>query len=176
MALGANVGMSSDRIKRRVVVLQTGYGFAPMALAAREVSPNRVDVSGLIRVAVFATQVFIELDPLMGVCQSGSNPHLSCRWTVLEKTLAHPWNAYEGTLAQGFCLVFFVKPSTDLSVPVTPNGRGHLFLGRQPGREKKEPNHQDCCWQNRASLMPCGHVSFFSQLIATLFEALANQR
>lgn len=67
MAFGAHVSVPANGVHGRVEVIDAGYGLAPVALAAGEVGPDRVDVLGLIDMAVFTTQVLIKFDTPVGV-------------------------------------------------------------------------------------------------------------
>ncbi len=155
-------------------MLQAGYRLTPVALAASQVAPDRVNVPGLSNMAVLASQVLVKPNTLMGVCQPRSNPHSSCRWTVWQRVWTHhTGNTYERTLPQWFCLIFFVESGTHFSVSVTANGRGDLFLGGQPGGQKKQPYYQGGCHKNRPSVMLCRHGSFFSTSIVGFSDALA---
>ena len=96
VALGTYVSMPSDGVQWREVMIDTGNRFSPVTLAAGEVGPYGMNVSGLLNVTGLASSSFIKLDTQMGVRQTGANSHRSSCGAVREKTASDPWNTLPG--------------------------------------------------------------------------------
>src|SRR3974377_769343 len=71
VALGAYVSVAAAGVHRGVVMGDGGNGLSPVALAAGEVTPDSVVVSGLLRVASHTGPQFVEFYPSMGISQIG---------------------------------------------------------------------------------------------------------
>ena len=71
MAFGTNIGMAPDGIHGGVELPQTGNRLPPMALAAGDLGPDYMDISGISGMALGATALRVEIDPPMGILQIG---------------------------------------------------------------------------------------------------------
>ncbi len=69
MAFGAYIGMPTNRIHGRIIMVNTGNGLTAVALAAGEVGPDNMDIPGLCEVALFAPSAVIKLDAQVRVGQ-----------------------------------------------------------------------------------------------------------
>jgi len=130
--------MLSDRVQGRVVVINTGDGLAPVALAAGEVGPGCVNVAGFCYVAVLAAPPPIELNSPVGVRQARANTHLGGNGAVREDALFDPGNFHKGALTTGKHLIFFIVTGAGLTFLIAPDGRGDLFLSGGRLRQEKQ--------------------------------------
>ncbi len=136
MAFGTHIGVPADGVHGRVVMLYAGDGLGPVALAAGEVGPDRMNVPGLVNVAFLATAPLVKSDSPMGIGEPGAGAHLSRRRAIGKETTPHPRYLHHGKHAAGLDLVLFIKAGTNLIFSVTADGGGHLFLGPNRSGER----------------------------------------
>ena len=69
MALGAYVRVPSRRIHLGVIVVDAGNGFIAMTLTTGDLGPDRVNIPGLLGMAIYALLKPIDVDPPVRISQ-----------------------------------------------------------------------------------------------------------
>ena len=130
-------------------MFHTGDGLAAVALPAGQISPHRVEVSGLFDMAVFTAAVIVEFNSLMGVGQTGTNPHFSSCRTVTENASCHAGYFNKRSLSTGFGLIFLIITGAGFAILVTTDRGGNLILGRRRRRQEHDSCRQQGCAEEK---------------------------
>ncbi|MGE5840098.1 MAG: hypothetical protein ACM34H_09200 [Deltaproteobacteria bacterium] len=67
VALGAHIRMTPNRVHGRIVMVDAGDRFLPVALEAGDLGSDGVTVQALLRVAVFTLLKFEDPDPIVRI-------------------------------------------------------------------------------------------------------------
>jgi hypothetical protein len=114
MAFGAHIGMSSNRIQRRPIVVDAGDGFPTMALATGKIGASGVNIQSSSRVTILTLTSLVKSYSLMRILQMGAASHLGYRWAIREYPLADIGNTDQGALATGPNFILLIIASAGL--------------------------------------------------------------